>query len=154
MKIGNLQTPPPSNPARLTFKDAVPLEKDRIERDLWGVAGTYVLLGPSSTALIRARPGMASDVLFRVRQHLRESEWFTRVVIARDTRQGWNTAEAGYLEGRLHRLCRESPGVEHVDRMDSDHSLQEEERTRLDAKYLPAIVAALRVAGVPLETAT
>ncbi len=83
---------------------------------------------------------MGSDVLTRVRQHLRESEWFTRVVIVRDTRQGWNTAEAGFIEGRLHQLCRDSKGVEHMDRIDSDESLQEDEMARLERRYLPPIL--------------
>ncbi|HYB24890.1 MAG TPA: hypothetical protein VED41_13895 [Solirubrobacteraceae bacterium] len=136
----------------LVLKDSVPGPAERIARDIWGVAGVYVLLGPpQSEALVRARPGSSHDVLDRLRQHPAESPWFTRAVVARDTRQGWNSAEAGYLEGRLHRLCRNSVDVEHVFRQDADRTLQPHEEEMLDRRYLPAIVAALHLAGAPIE---
>jgi len=137
----------------LVAKESVPLNARRIARDLWGVAGVYVLLGPPTTGddLIRARPGMGHDVLARLRQHPTESPWFTRAIVARDTRQGWNTAEAGYLEGRLHDLCRDRIGVDHDFRRDHDGSLQDHERAMLDRRYLPAMVAALHLAGVPVD---
>lgn len=137
----------------LVAKESIPLNADRVARDLWGVAGVYVLLGPPSVpdALIRARPGMGRDVLARVREHPSENPWFTRALMARDTRQGWNTAEAGYLEGRLHDLCRDSVGVDHDVRRDHDGTLQDHERTMLDQRYLPPIVATLHLAGVPLD---
>jgi hypothetical protein len=112
-----------------------------------------VLLGPANDpdAKIKARPGMGSDVLFRLRQHPTENSWFTRAVVARDMRQGWNSAEAGYLEGRLHDLCRNADGVEHVSRRDHDGTLQTHEEHLIERLYLPGIIAALRLAGVPLE---
>jgi len=136
----------------LVLKESVPGDVERIRRDLWGVAGVYVLLGPPrSHALVRARPGSGHDVLARLRQHPKETPWFTRAVVARDTRQGWSSAEAGYLEGRLHRLCRESAAVEHDFRCDDDRTLQHHEEKALDRRYLPAIVAALHLAGAPIE---
>jgi hypothetical protein len=104
----------------LVVKESIPLHANRIARDLWGVTGVYVLLGPptESDALVRARPGMGGDVLERLRDHPSENPWFTRAVVARDTRQGWNSAEAGYLEGRLHDLCRASARVDHDARRD------------------------------------
>jgi hypothetical protein len=137
----------------LVAKESVPLNANRIARDLWGVAGVYVLLGTPTTddSLVRARPGMGSDVLARLRQHPAESPWFTRAVVARDTRQGWNSAEAGYIEGRLHDLCRASIGVEHDFRRDHDATLQSHEEALLDQRYLPPIVAALQLAGVPVD---
>jgi len=134
-------------------KTSVPKEQGRIDRHIWGVTGAYVLLGPATEdrATIRARPGQSSDVLNRVEQHVAESEWFTRAVLARDARQGWNSAEAGYIEGRLHHLCRESPGIEHTFRRDQDRTLQEHEEALLENQYMPAFVAALRLIGVPIN---
>jgi hypothetical protein len=96
----------PAVPIRLSFlsvpvevmiveKDSVPRGAAKIAAEDWAVAGIYILLGPPSdpNAKIRARPGMGSDVLFRLRQHPIENDWFTRAVVARDTRQGWNSAE-------------------------------------------------------------
>ncbi len=102
-------------------------------------------------ALIRARPGMGKDVLKRVRQHPAKNPWFTRVLMARDTRQGWHSAEAGYLEGRLHDLCSSNDRVQKVGRRDSDGTLQRHDEELMERQYLPGLIAALRVAGVPLE---
>jgi hypothetical protein len=123
----------------------------KINAGVWGVAGVYVLLGPpKGDALVCARPGASHDVLLRLREHSSASPWFTRAIIARDTIQGWNSAEAGYLEGRLHRLCRASPGIEHDFRLDRDPTLQSHREEILDRRYLPAIVAALQLAGAPI----
>jgi hypothetical protein len=92
-------------------------------------------------------------VLARLRQHPRETPWFTRAVVARDTRIGWNSAEAGYIEGRLHEMCRSSDGVEHVFRRDEDRTLQLHEEELLDRGSVPAIVSALQLAGVPIDPA-
>lgn len=136
----------------LVPRASVPGEARKIARHIWGVAGVYVLIGPpKGTALVRARPGSGHDVLARLRQHPAESPWFTRAVVARDTRQGWSSAEAGYLEGRLHDFCSTSTGVEHNFRRDQDRTLQPHEEAILDRRYLPAIVAALHLAGVPIE---
>lgn len=94
---------------------------------------------------------MSNDVLFRLRQHLTRIDWFTRAVVARDIRQGWNSAEAGYLEGRLHDLCRSSDGVQHDFRRDHDATIQGHEQALHERLYLPGIIAALRLAGVPIE---
>lgn len=134
-------------------KESVPMGAAKIAAEDWAVAGIYVLLGPASdpAAKIRARPGMGSDVLLRLRQHPTENDWFTRAVVARDMRQGWNSAEAGYLEGRLHDLCRDADGVEHVYRRDHDGTLQVHEEHLIERLYLPGIIAGLRLAGAPIE---
>lgn len=136
-----------------------------IAAEIWAVTGIYVLLGsPSSPALspdgegesslIRARPGRATDLLQRQRQHAADPEmkWASRALLARDTRQGFNSAQAGYLEGRLHKLCRESARVEHIGRLDRDDTLQEHERAELDRLYLPHIGAVLELVGMPVMT--
>jgi hypothetical protein len=136
----------------LASKDSVPRGAARIAPEILGVAGVYVLLGPpEGEALIRARPGSGHDVLARLRRHPRESPWFTRAVVARDTRQGWNSAQAGYIEGRLHNLCRDSPGVEHDFRRDQDQTLQAHEEELLDRRDVPAIIAALQLSGAPIQ---
>jgi hypothetical protein len=140
----------------LVLRESIPGRAGRISQDTWGVAGVYVLLGPAArgVALVRTRPGSSHDVLARLRQHRAESPWFTRALAARDTRQGWNFAEVGYLEGRLHNLCRASSGVEHDFRRDEDRTLQHHEKELLDHRYLPPIIAALHLAGVPIEVSS
>jgi hypothetical protein len=136
----------------LVPKASVPRGEGRITAEIWAVAGVYVLLGPpQDDGVIRGRPGSGHDVLARLRQHPRETPWFTRAIVARDTRQGWNSAEAGYIEGRLHVLCRASAGVEHDFRKDQDPTLQPHQEEMLDRRYLPAIIAALQLAGAPVD---
>jgi len=105
--------------------------------------------------LVRARPGRSGDVLQRVRQHTADPDlgWVRRAVLVRDTRQGFNTAEAGYLEGRLHDLCAAAPGVEQVGRADSDDTLREWQSDELDRRYFSHIRAVLELVGVPTEPA-
>jgi hypothetical protein len=128
-----------------------------VDRTLWAVPGVYVLIGPPAhggTADVRARPGLArGDLLDRVREHLRDQtlDWFVRCILVRDTRQGFNSAQAAYLEGELHNLARAAERVEHNYRRDRDESLQEWESDELDARYLPHIVGVLELIGVPLR---
>jgi hypothetical protein len=51
-------------------------------------------------------------------------------------------------------LCRDSRAVEHEFRIDQDDSLQSHQEEILDRRYLPAMVAALQLAGVPIEATT
>jgi hypothetical protein len=134
---------------------SVPAQQAKIARDIWGVTGVYALLGPPlRDGLIRVRPGWGHDVLARLREHVAESPWFTRAVVARDTRQGWSSAEARYLEGRLHALCRATTVIDHGFRLDADRTLQPHQEAMLDRRYLPAIVAAVQLAGAPIEATT
>jgi len=139
--------------AMIVARESIPPSAGKLATEEWAVPGVYVLLGPPTDgdSKIRARPGTSNDVLFRLRQHLARIDWFTRAVVARDIRQGWNSAEAGYLEGRLHDLCRSSDGVEHVFRRDRDETIQDHEQLLYERLYLPGIIAALRLAGVPIE---
>jgi hypothetical protein len=139
----------------LVDKESVPASAGKLLREDWAVAGIYVLLGPprdeAAPTLIRARPGSGGDILDRLRDHPRDNAWFTRALVARDTRVNWNTAEVGYLEGRLHELCRVCPKVDHDFRMDHDHTLGEYLERLMERQYLYGIIAALRLAGVPLD---
>ncbi len=132
----------------------------RISSAIWGVPGAYVLIGLStrvgaeaSGAVARARPGVAGDLLERTRRHAADPAmaWAHRVLLVRDTRRGFNIAQASYLEGRLHDACRAAAGVEHDWRRDGDDTLQAHERAELDRLYLPHVHAVLELAGIPLD---
>jgi hypothetical protein len=174
----------------LVAKQSVPHAARQLSKDVWAVAGVYVLLGPIRRAdertedgpleddsadpadvcvsvcdvevasaeppdparpTIRARPGSGDDVLHRLRDHPRESPWFTRAIVARDTRRGWTGSEAKFLEGRLHELCRLSPMVEHYFRIDGDRTLGDTVERIMERQYLTGIVAALRLAGAQID---
>jgi hypothetical protein len=133
-------------------KDSVPKDAAKIPAEEWAVAGVYVLLGaPTKEGLtVRARPGYGADVLKRLRDHPTENPWFVRAIVARD-KEGWNSAQAGYLEGRLHDLCRESPEIDHDFRRDGDDTLQLHEEGLLERRALAGIIGTLRITGVGLQ---
>jgi hypothetical protein len=131
---------------------SLPASQGRVPRDLWSGAGVYVLIGPShAEGVVRARPGFGTDLVRRVRQHQVESPWFTRALLAREAHVGWNSAEARYLEGRLHVLCRESPEVQHDFRRDRDASLPAYEVELLERRCVPVIATTLELLGVPIR---
>jgi hypothetical protein len=91
------------------------------------------------------------DVLNRLDQHLGKIEWFDRALLIREDR-GMNSATAGYLEGRLHDICRDAAFVEHDFRRDYDRSKRPAETAMLESLVLPLLRGVLELAGVPLET--
>lgn len=114
----------------------------------WAVAGVYVRLGlPERGGIVRARPGSGHDVLARLRLHPWEKPLFTRAIVGRDTSLGWNSAEAGYIEGHLHDLCRASDGVEHDFRRDQDPTLQKHEEGSTGSTGEVAMRAMLHPSG-------
>lgn len=132
------------------------IRKSGIERH-WAGTGVYLLLGPAADgkSVVRARPGSAGDLIRRIHQHYIDptKSWFNRVVLIQDTRQGFNSAEYGFIEGRLHDLCREAADVEHIFKRDTDDTLQKHEEAEFERRYIPQICSLLELIGVPLETA-
>jgi len=90
------------------------------------------------------------DILSRLDDHLLNIEWFDRAILIREDR-GMNSATAGYLEGRLHDLCREAVFVEHVDRRDFDESKPSTEEEQLEAIVVPVLRGVLELVGIPLD---
>ncbi|HMS71765.1 MAG TPA: hypothetical protein PKB03_01910, partial [Baekduia sp.] len=124
----------------------------------WQVSGAYVLLGSVSKEgaqagkIIRARPGLArTNLLRRVGQHFASPDliWSQRALLIRDT-TGFNSAQAGFLEGLLHERCRAAPRVEHDFRRDHDTSLKSHEQGELRERYLAPVLATLDLVGVDL----
>jgi hypothetical protein len=130
-----------------------------IAPEVWGVPGVYVLLGLPSTLpvqtgpILRGRPGHTGDLLQRLRQHAVDADLACarRALLVRDTGRGFNTAQTGYLEGRLHDLCAAATAIEHVGRADHDVTLPDWERDELERRYLPYIQAVLELVGVPTD---
>ena len=124
----------------------------------WAVPGVYVLLGPLGTeGKTEIYVGKAVKVRDRLNHHRTRPKlhWWRAVAITRDTTAGFNSAEIGYLEGRLYSELRSLPGVDlKADKHDHDTTLPQHMLVELDA-FVPTILAALRVAGIDLgETPT
>lgn len=116
----------------------------------WDVPGIYILVGALSGEPTDVYVGKATSLRRRLSQHRSNSklDWWRAVAVARDTRDGFNSAEAGYLEGRLTRQLASLPGISPVvGQKDIDETLPSHLLSDLDA-FVPTILAALRIVGL------
>lgn len=119
----------------------------------WDAPGVYILLGRLDGDPTQVYVGKATSLRRRLAQHHHRPrlDWWRAVLITRDTRDGFNSAEVGYLEGRLRRQLGALPAVSTVaGQQDTDETLPSHMLSDLDA-FIPTILAALRIAG--LDTA-
>lgn len=121
----------------------------------WDAIGVYILLWPiAADGSYTAYVGKVGQSTLRKRlyQHERAKEGWTRaVLVRRDTTDGFNSAETGWLEGRLTDLLTLAPLATPVNRPDKDESLPQYEREALDRAIRP-IAAVLRVLGASPDT--
>lgn len=123
---------------------------ERLPEGEWGVPGIYVLLTDDGSGKVYV--GQAVHVRKRLFQHRGKPKlgWSRAVAIKRDTTHGFNSAEIGYLEGRLAAEIGAIPGVNVVEGLKShDTTLPSHHMLALDA-LLPGVFAALRLAGMDL----
>jgi hypothetical protein len=119
-------------------------------------ARDYLLLGALSDEQEHCvYVGKAKDLRKRLRTHRSRPPipWWRAIAIVRDTSDGFNTAETGYLEGRVASELASLPRIElRAERLDSDTSLPRHLLLQLDS-FVPTILAALRLAGLDLGPA-
>lgn len=123
--------------------------------DEWGQPGVYVLLGHVDGGPMSVYVGKATRLRDRLGQHRRQPplDWWRAVLIRRDNSAGFNSAEIGYLEGRLASELGSRPGVAlKAGKRDQDDTLPDHLLLSLDA-LIPTLIAGLRVAGVPIHDA-
>ncbi|CAN5304921.1 hypothetical protein BH09ACT11_BH09ACT11_12550 [soil metagenome] len=108
----------------------------------WDEPGNYLLLdaqgadGRWGVYVGKAAPG---GVRTRLLAHLRSKEhWSRAVIIQRDTTYGFNSAQVGWLEGRLHDLMVAAVDADlHNGNRPSDETLPPFDRAMLEACVLP-----------------
>lgn len=119
----------------------------------WSVPGIYVLLGALGTGTdTELYVGKAVEVRKRLNHHRTNPKlsWWRAIAVTRDTTAGFNSAEIGYLEGRLYKELISAPGISlKADKHDQDTTLPQHLLVQLDA-FVPTILAALRIAGIEL----
>ena len=116
----------------------------------WDIPGVYILLDPGSADgswgcyVGKAPAGLRSRLL----THVKEKDYWSRaLLICRDTSVGFNSAQVGWLEGRLYDLLKSSTdGALHNGPRPSDETLPVYERATLESCVLP-IRRALRLLG-------
>lgn len=123
--------------------------------DEWQQPGVYILLGKRSAGQpTDVYVGMATDLKKRLTSHKRKPKfsWWRAVAVVRDSTTGFDSAQIGYLEGRLAQELRALPGANVCEGMTTmDVTLPTFARSPLDA-FVGTVLEALRVAGLSLES--
>lgn len=113
----------------------------RVLGEPWDSPGVYVLLDRHDSA---GRWGVyvgqaPAGIKTRLGDHVRNKDhWYRALLIRRDTTRGFNSAQVGWLEGRLYDLFKAAEDAElHNDRRPSDDTLPPYDREMLEAVVLP-----------------
>ena len=121
----------------------------------WTKPGVYVLLGAvGASGKTTIYVGKAVDVRGRLLNHRRNPklEWWRAMVVVRDTTHGFNSAQIGYLEGRLAQELRVRPSVDVREGQTTfDATIPTVERVPLDA-FVDTTLEALRITGLDLRS--
>ncbi len=143
--------------AALVERDSV----NSLDAKAWDVPGVYVLIGPLGGKITEVYVGKAGGGKQGVRGRLQTHKtsprknanfpWWRAVAFLRDTTDGFDSAQVGYLEGRVASELGALPGVKvRSDREDIDRSQNAGKRAALDA-LVPSILAGLKLVGLPLR---
>jgi hypothetical protein len=138
----------------------------RLDEKWNGAIGVYVLLGPAADGtheylayVGKSGTGGLKERLMTHRSsptwekpHELPKEWWKRALIVRSRDEdGFNSAEAGWLEGRLWETLARAPAAKLVGRKGEDKTLPKDQRDELD-QFVPPIMAVLRAIGAPPDT--
>ncbi|WP_199223974.1 hypothetical protein [Paraconexibacter algicola] len=116
----------------------------------WKQPGIYVLLTDDGSGNVYV--GQAVDLRGRLFQHRSRPklDWRRGVLVKRDASHGFNSAEIGYLEGRVASELGALPGLTVIEGLKSqDMTLPPHHMLALDA-LVPSVLASLRLAGLDL----
>lgn len=119
--------------------------------DTWNVPGVYILLAGNGSNQVYV--GQARQMKRRLMQHDSKEKlpWNRAILVKRDTTDGFNTAEIGYLEGRVAAELSTVASLSIVQGQTSgDETLPKHMMISLDS-FVKTILASLRLAGVSLE---
>ncbi len=94
-----------------------------------------------------------SSLISRLRNHAARKEWWSRALVIASASDEFNSAEIGWLEGRLYDVLNNAVAAEVMNSVKpGDDSLAEHEWRVLE-KYVEPIMACLRACGAPPDTA-
>ena len=116
----------------------------------WDVPGVYILLTGDGSG--RVYVGQARRLRSRLGQHNSKEKlpWLRAVAVKRDTTDGFNTAEIGYLEGRVSAEISALDSLTVIQGQASgDETLPKHMMLSLDS-FVKSILAALRLAGIDI----
>ncbi|PRA06582.1 excinuclease ABC subunit C [Arthrobacter sp. MYb229] len=117
----------------------------------WDAPGVYVLMTADGSN--RVYVGQARKLRGRLQQHNNKEKlpWHRALAVKRDTTAGFNTAEIGYLEGRIAAELNALTQITVVEGQTSgDETLPKHMMISLDA-FVKSILGALRLAGLDIS---
>jgi len=125
--------------------------------DSWAVLGVYFLLGPfeGDPDLYRAYVGEVGKrtLLLRIKEHVDSKQWWSRALLIASASDEFNSAEIGWLEGRLYDVLNNAVAAEVMNKgRPGDDSLAQQDRGVLE-RYVEPIIAVLRACGASPDTA-
>lgn len=124
--------------------------------DAWRVLGVYFLLGAADDPdRYRAYIGEVgkSTLVQRIKQHASQKDWWSRALLIASASDEFNSAEIGWLEGRLYDVLNNALVCELMNgNRPSDNSLSVQMRGVLE-RYVEPIMASLRALGASPDTA-
>jgi hypothetical protein len=122
----------------------------------WDVLGIYFLLGPADDPdRYRAYVGEVGrrTLRMRLREHVATRDFWNRALLVASSSDTFNSAEIGWLEGRLYDVLNNAVAAEVVNRgRPGDDSIALRDRGVLE-RYVEPIMAALRACGASPDTA-
>ena len=123
----------------------------------WKRLGVYFLLGPNGEDPDRFRAYVGevgkSTLVQRLKQHAITKGWWSRALLIASASDDFNSAEIGWLEGRLYDVLHNALACDVMNgNRPGDDSLSANERLLLE-RYVAPIMAALRACGAPPDTA-
>lgn len=135
----------------LLYRDSIGLLGEE-----WKCLGVYFLLGPSEDPeRFQAYVGEVgkATLVQRMKHHVMKKEWWNRALLIASISNDFNSAEIGWLEGRLYDVLHNAVACDvRNGNRPGDESLSPSERLVLE-KYVEPIMAALRAVGAPPDTA-
>lgn len=117
----------------------------------WDAPGVYVLMTADGSN--RVYVGQARKLRGRLQQHNNKEKlpWRRALAVKRDTTAGFNTAEIGYLEGRIAAELNALRQITVIEGQSSgDETLPKHMMISLDA-FVKSILGALRLAGLDVS---
>ncbi len=131
-------------------------ESIRLLDESWRVLGVYFLLGaaedPDRYCAYVGEVGKATLVQ-RLRHHAAQKDWWSRALLIASASDEFNSAEIGWLEGRLYDVLNNAVACELKNgNRPGDNSLSIQMRGVLE-RYVEPIMAALRALGASPDTA-
>jgi hypothetical protein len=122
----------------------------------WNVLGIYFLLGPADDPdRYRAYVGEVGrrTLRTRLREHASGRDFWNRALLVASSSDTFNSAEIGWLEGRLFDVLNNAVAAELVNRgRPGDESIALRDRGVLE-RYVEPMMAALRACGASPDTA-